>query len=285
MKKRILAMVVAVSTVIQAITAVNALEACKHGFVFDDVCHISGINQDGVSSCGHCFNEFSFWEKGITDEILVEMIASGEIPKNTASLGLSWNKITDISPLESLTELRWLFLSDNNISDLTPLSELTNLRILNIAGNEITDVTPLGGLINLNNLQLGDNRRRISDFTPLKNLKNLGTLNLDGTRISENEVSELRAALRPRCVIWADGGFIIGHVLGNQNISINDAIEILKFLARLPNALSNEHNLNPIKAARITVTLPARPSINCALEILKHLAKLPSLLDDRFITS
>jgi hypothetical protein len=66
-----------------------------------------------------------------------------------------------------------------------------------------------------------------------------------------------------------------GHVLGEARISISDALEILKYLAKLEDTLISENEF-AYAAASITAD---RPTINCALEILKHLAKLDSVLN------
>ena len=99
------------------------------------------------------------------------------------------NSISDLSPLEDLTNLRSLKLQQNTISDLSPLSELTRLTVLelgnpfgspslspSISGNTITDISPLSNLTNLTVLGLSGNT--ITDISPLSNLTNLTTLNL-----------------------------------------------------------------------------------------------------------
>ncbi|MCL1866794.1 MAG: leucine-rich repeat protein, partial [Oscillospiraceae bacterium] len=67
-----------------------------------------------------------------------------------------------------------------------------------------------------------------------------------------------------------------GDVLGNGTISVNDALEILKYLAKLPSEI--EVTPDSLKAACITGE--ETPTINDALEILKCLAKLESLIDN-----
>ncbi|MCL1865867.1 MAG: CotH kinase family protein [Oscillospiraceae bacterium] len=87
-----------------------------------------------------------------------------------------------------------------------------------------------------------------------------------------------------------NGNYYCGDVLGNGNIGINDALEILKYLAKLNSTISTESK------SRIAATGASRgtgigsftsisanlenkdvfPGINDALEILKYLAKLTS---------
>jgi hypothetical protein len=61
----------------------------------------------------------------------------------------------------------------------------------------------------------------------------------------------------------------------NERITINDALEILKYLAKLDSVLNND----PVAMRNALILNPeaSSPSIGDALEILKHLAKLESL--------
>ena len=97
-------------------------------------------------------------------------------------LNLNRNQISDIKPLESLTNLKWLDLGNNQISDIKPLQSLTNLRDLFLNDNQISDIKPLQSLTNLFNLNLSDNQ--ISDIKPLQSLT-LTLLNLNRNQISD----------------------------------------------------------------------------------------------------
>ena len=99
------------------------------------------------------------------------------------SLNLNKNQISDITPLQALTNLTWLYLYKNQISDLTALQSLTNLTELNLGDNQISDLTPLQSLTNLTSLSLYNNQ--ISDITPLQSLTNLTSLSLGDNQISD----------------------------------------------------------------------------------------------------
>ena len=106
-------------------------------------------------------------------------------------LDLSHNPISDITPLQSLTQLEYLYLewtgSDCNmspISDITPISGLTNLVELGLGGNQISDLGPLSNLINLVELELG--RNGITDIASLSNLTNLEEL-----RLGDNQMTDI----------------------------------------------------------------------------------------------
>jgi Leucine-rich repeat (LRR) protein len=102
---------------------------------------------------------------------------------NLDTLSLSYNQISDISPLAGLVNLNYLYMSDNQISDLSPLTGLVNLIVLRLSDNLINDVGPLSALDNLSELNLITNQ--ISDLSPLSGLTNLVWLRLSGNQITD----------------------------------------------------------------------------------------------------
>ena len=58
-------------------------------------------------------------------------------------MGLSYNSISDISPIAELTNLEALYLGNNPISDISPLAGLNELRELSLDNNSISDLSPL----------------------------------------------------------------------------------------------------------------------------------------------
>ncbi|RKU26138.1 hypothetical protein C6499_13995 [Candidatus Poribacteria bacterium] len=91
--------------------------------------------------------------------------------------------ITDLTGLETATNLRDLALRDNLISDLTPLAGLTRLQHLALSNNVIVDLLPLASLINLRHIEIGGNF--ISDLSPLVSLINLREIGIGGNPISD----------------------------------------------------------------------------------------------------
>ena len=91
------------------------------------------------------------------------------------------NRISDLTPLENLTNLTHLILNCNAVSDLTPLRNLRKLKLLDLTENEITDISPLADLTNLEQLYLRNHyysplwagNNKIRDLAPLRNLKKL----------------------------------------------------------------------------------------------------------------
>ncbi len=58
-------------------------------------------------------------------------------------LSLSWNQVTDLTPLSACSELRVLWLSHNPITDLSPLAGLTTLSDFDITDTSVTSLEPL----------------------------------------------------------------------------------------------------------------------------------------------
>ena len=60
---------------------------------------------------------------------------------------LSYNNISDLSPLENCPDLYMLeMFCCSKLSDLSPLANCENLELLNFAFTAVTDITPLYGL-------------------------------------------------------------------------------------------------------------------------------------------
>ena len=85
--------------------------------------------------------------------------------------------ITDLTGLESLSNLRTLDLSNNSLTKVTALSKLTSLKTLKLKDTELEDLNVIKGLTSLTYLDISDNY--IKDFTPLKYLTKLTTLYLE----------------------------------------------------------------------------------------------------------
>ncbi|MGV6808727.1 MAG: COR domain-containing protein [bacterium] len=97
-----------------------------------------------------------------------------ELPLET--LDLSFNRLTDFTPLAQLTKLESLVLIDNQLTDLTPLAQLTKLESLVLVDNQLTNLTPLAQLTKLKSLELSNNQ--LTDIMPLAQLTKLQSLNL-----------------------------------------------------------------------------------------------------------
>ena len=115
--------------------------------------------------------------RGITD------LTGLDSATNLISLRISDNPITDLRPLVALVRLEELSMWSVRNADITPLAHLTNLRGLDIAACNIDDITPLTALTRLTGLNIRANY--IVDIRPLANLKRLENLHANDNRITD----------------------------------------------------------------------------------------------------
>ncbi len=141
-------------------------------------------------------------------EVINSIVVSlGGIEKLTRleELRVSLNRITDLTPLAGLHNLRILWLGSNQINDIAPLAGLVHLEFLTLDFNRIVDLSALSGLINLRELGLAHNslgsleslsglsrlkklvlsQNRLVDISALSSLADLEELFLDRNRIED----------------------------------------------------------------------------------------------------
>ena len=181
---------------------------------------------------------------------------------NITWLSLLDNKITDITPLASLTNLETLYLNNNEISDITPLSSLTNLKTLWLHSTEITDITPLASLSNLKTLGLHNNK--ITSFEPISNLTTLEQLNFSNTQISD--ISSLKKLTN---IKWL--------YLSNNNIEDISVLANLKELIWL--SIGGNPNLKDVSALANCTKLETLWLHNNNVENISELKTLTNLKD------
>lgn len=99
---------------------------------------------------------------------------------NLEYLDLSNTKLTSVSALASLKNLRVLYLYKNGIKDISPIKGLTKLQVLSINGNRVSNISSLAGLTQLTELYIRENT--INDFSPVAKLKQLNILYLKGNK-------------------------------------------------------------------------------------------------------
>ena len=119
------------------------------------------------------------FSKAVQD--LAEIMAPPE-PNNKLVLRLTNSSVTDLAPLEKLTNLQWLYLDRTQVSNLAPLEKLTNLQWLSFARTQVSNLASLEKLTNLHTLYLDGTQ--VSNLVPLEKLTNLRSLNLNATQVS-----------------------------------------------------------------------------------------------------
>ena len=142
-----------------------------------------------------------------------------ETATNLTTLKLGDNAVSDISALAGLTNLTELQLWDNQISNISILASLTNLTKLYIWGNSISDISALAGLTSLTYLKISENT--ISNISILSRLTNLtelslkdnaisdisalaGLTNLTELRIGNNAITNISAVAKLTNLVWLD---------------------------------------------------------------------------------
>lgn len=107
-------------------------------------------------------------------------------------------RISTISPLAGLTNLKSLVLQNNLIQDLEPLSELTGLTYLNLLQNRISDLAPLRHLQLLEKLWLGGDP--VASLRVLEELPNLRELALSPDQLARFTECKSLPGVRSLCV-------------------------------------------------------------------------------------
>ena len=156
-----------------------------------------------------------------------------ESATNLATLDLDENNITDISPVVGLTNLTWLLLGGNNISDISVLAGLTNLTGLSLYNNNISDISAVTELANLTKLWLAGNN--ISDISPLVANTGLGSgdeVDVRGNPLSYLSIHTHIPALQSRGVTveFDADGTRPPDVNGDGNVDVLDLLVIVSKL-------------------------------------------------------
>lgn len=84
---------------------------------------------------------------------------------------VSYNNISDLTPLKDMDSLTFLRMNCNPIEDLSPLKNLSKLEFLQISATYVDDLSPVASLQSLTTLDVWGIKN--IDLTPLKDLKNL----------------------------------------------------------------------------------------------------------------
>ena len=120
-----------------------------------------------------------------------------ETATNLTELQLWDNNISDIAAVASLTKLTRLYLWGNAITDISHVAALTNLTHLRLSENSIANVSAVAGLTNLTHLYLRENS--ISDMAAVAGLTNLTEL-----RIGDNTISSIASVASLTKLVWLD---------------------------------------------------------------------------------
>lgn len=129
-----------------------------------------------------------------------------EYALNLNVLSVRANNITDLTPIQSLYALAYLYVDNNYVlTSIAPIANLTNLLYLGFSNNAVTDISALTNIrflvsLSFNNNQITNisalqNQRQLdylfggnngfSDISPIQNCTSISTLYLHGNQISD----------------------------------------------------------------------------------------------------
>ena len=119
-------------------------------------------------------------------------------------------KLTNIEVVRYLPHLRFLIIAMQKIEDLTPIGTLTELEYLETFQNPVSDLTPLLNCKNLKclnistNVRKGENGKEYPDPAVIMQMTSLTRLWCIRDNFSKEDIAAIQAAL-PDCVICATG--------------------------------------------------------------------------------
>ena len=216
------------------------------------------------------------------NQITLEDIKSQEILKsmtNLQSLNLTNNNITNITAINSLKNLRNLYIGGvNNKINLKEIEDIiSNLNLLNVSteslktinncdsnkitklnliANSLTELPDLSGLVKLKTLNLQQNPN-ISNFETISQVTSLENLilknnNLHGRMIDFSRLTNLTSLNLSNNTLWSEDLENLKALKNNSNLTIdlsnNSIIDATALLELNPNTkinLSGNINLSP----------------------------------------
>lgn len=112
--------------------------------------------------------------------------------RNHKQVMSNYDRITDLGPLQSLTNLETLEIDyGTDLSSIAAIGKLRKLKKLILSGTDIESISELANLSELRYLDISSNQ--ISDGAALRNLAKLSYLN-----VSYNEASIMKGLVNPR---------------------------------------------------------------------------------------
>lgn len=219
------------------------------------------------------------WKDNILEEKVRELVGipTGDVMysdvKDLTSIKLTAdpydvdsNLIHDISNFHSMPKLEHIYLEFNRVSDISVLSELTNLKELWICENILTDISPLVGLPDLQILNIGGNQ--IDDFSPLKEMTTLRKLYWEKSNVWDCNYIVDTVSSMPNLKTL---------IIGINNLSNMSALSSLTDLEELWISASNISDISFLSSLTNLKSLNASNNNISDISVLSNLTKLSSL--------
>lgn len=180
---------------------------------------------------------------------------------NLAWLYLAHNTIADISPLTGLSKLQWLYIYDNSVADLTPLSGLLRLKGILAGDNGISSVAAVSALPLLRDLNVSNNS--ITDISSLAALPSILSLTVSDNTLSGGALPALPATLER----------FVASNCGLSDVSAVSALADVEWLELSLNSIGDASSVSSL------TTLEFLSLYGCALTAVPDLSSLASLLE------
>ena len=179
---------------------------------------LTGLTMLGLKTCGNNYGGVK-----LTDISWITSLT------NLKELNLCYNAISDISPISGLKQLEALNLADNDLNDaqIRYLSGLTNLRELDLYYlSRLTDVSPLAELPALDYLNLGHDHA-LWNVRPLASLNYLTQLRVYDTGVTDiscfSSFKELRYLDLTGCSVNPDSLYLLGYCPKLKAVTFSEA--------------------------------------------------------------
>jgi len=135
--------------------------------------------------------------------------------------GTNCTKLTSLAGLETLDQVRQIYMSRTSVSDISAISNLRSLGKLNLDASLVSNLEPLRNLNELEELSL-DNTP-VSDLRPIKDLKKLRSLSLVSTKVSNLEVLASLPALNRLIISGASEKALNALRVARPKLMISDS--------------------------------------------------------------
>ena len=101
--------------------------------------------------------------------------------------GIIDSKLSDLTPLENLMNIKELTIEDTQVQDFSPLAKIRGLTKLILTGRNVRDISPIAQLPNLE--QLAIYRSELSDITPIAEMFQLTRLEIRNSYVATFRLS------------------------------------------------------------------------------------------------
>ncbi|XP_063250260.1 leucine-rich repeat-containing protein 23 [Prinia subflava] len=238
---------------------------------------------DGLA---HAYVKFEAKDKGLTDISLLERFV------HLRYVDLSKNKLKDLAPLSSLTQLLWLKVDENLLTSAS-MQEMPYLQVISFDGNQITDLEGITHPL-LANLSLKENKIQTVLGLSQDQLFSLQVLELRGNQLKTTAglgVSKLKKLYLAKNTICSLEGLEEFEQLETLHLRDNklealdgfsDSMKCLQYLNLRSNGIKSFQEVEklqvlPMLQALVLMDNPCAEEPDYRLQVLSRLSQLQRL--------